>query len=366
MDEVFYFDGTLITADHADACPEKVKRHFEAVREITDAWQQGRQQFTLNTSGSTGPPKTIRFSREALTRSAEMTAEVFDLGKGITALLCLSAEYVAGFMMAVRAQVNGWKLIVVPPSSNPLLHLPPGISIDFAAFIPMQMQAILRGSGQSVRMLQNSKLIIGGGAVSAELEDTIRKNRITAWHTYGMTETLTHVAIRKLGPDKTETAFIPLPGVAISVDENNCLALTVPALNGQSVQTRDRVELQEDGRFIWLGRLDNVANSGGHKVQLEKVEAAVAFALNKLKLETDDFFAAAIPDAHLGEMVVVFLNKKINVKNELIKIATEKLHRYEVPKEIIEATKWKKTASGKVDKQAIRLDYLNEKAIGLL
>ncbi|MFZ4851038.1 MAG: AMP-binding protein, partial [Caldilinea sp.] len=245
----------------------------QAVLDFSRAWLRGEERFEVHTSGSTGLPKPIQLTRSQMEASARATCAVLGLTAGMTALVCLPVRYIAGRMLLVRGFVWGLKLVVVEPASDPLAELPGDAAIDLASFVPLQMQTLLDrllpadspvgfpdATVQAVRyrhfLDSMHAILVGGGPVSPTLATQIRQIKTPVYHTYGMTETATHVALRRLNGLEATSAFVPLPGVDIGVDGRSCLHLRGPMTDGATIQTNDQVELQPDGSFVWIGRWD--------------------------------------------------------------------------------------------------------------
>ena len=290
-------------------------------------WFDSKNFIEMETSGTTGVPKTISVHKQAMVDSALATGDFFELEPGNKALQCLPIKYVAGKMMLVRAMILGLELEFVAPSSHPLDNNE--IDFDFVAMVPLQAQ-------NSIDELKKvKKMIIGGAAVNKALEKQLLKLPIEVYETYGMTETITHIAARKLG----EKAFTVLPHVTISYDDRNCLVIHAPRISPEVIMTNDIVELVNENQFIFLGRMDNVINSGGIKLIPEQIEEKLASKIQQR------FFIASKPDNELGEKVVLVIEGE---KHELDDSLYESLDKYEKPKELIFITKFKETTTGKI------------------
>ncbi|MFZ4670600.1 MAG: AMP-binding protein [Flavobacterium sp.] len=290
-------------------------------------WFDSKDFIEMQTSGTTGAPKTITISKQAMVNSALATGDFFDLKPGDKALHCLPVKYVAGKMMLVRAMIIGLDLEFVAPSSHPLLNNE--TDFDFIAMVPLQAQNSL---GELKRV---KKLIVGGAAINEVLEKNLLKLTTEVYETYGMTETITHIAARKLG----ERAFTVLPNVTISYDDRKCLVIHAPRISDDVITTNDIVELVDENQFIFLGRLDNIINSGGIKIMPEQVEQKLANKIQQL------YFIASKPDNELGEKVILVIEGD---KQEFDENLFEDLDKYEKPKEIVFIPKIKVNASGKI------------------
>ncbi|MXN90254.1 AMP-binding protein [Flavobacterium sp. Sd200] len=295
-------------------------------------WFDAKDYVEMQTSGTTGTPKIIRVKKQAMVNSAIATGEYFDLGHSIKVLHCLPTQFVAGKMMFVRAFILGWNMDVVEPTSTPLQRNT--TTYDFAAMVPLQAK-------QSLDKLHKvKKLILGGAKVSGDLVGQLEKLPTQVFETYGMTETITHIAAKRVG----ESAFEALPNINLSQDERGCLVINAKELTNEPVVTNDVVDLINDTHFIWLGRYDNVINSGGIKLYPEQIEEKLSHRIDRR------FFVKGIADETLGEkLVLVIEGEKFDIDDEILGI----LDKYEKPKEIIFAEKFTETGSGKLQRELI-------------
>jgi O-succinylbenzoic acid--CoA ligase len=296
-------------------------------------WINDKDYIVVNTSGSTGTPKEIKLLKEHMKNSAIATGAYFKLEEGSTALLCLSATYIAGKMMLVRAMTLGWDINLKAPSSNPLED---DTAYDFASMVPMQV-------GNSLDKLQNIKqLIIGGAPVSQNLQEQLYKVATQCYVTYGMTETCTHIAIKSLDVDAKDVYNV-LPNVTITQDDRGCLVISATTISDETIITNDVVKLVTKTQFQWLGRFDSVINSGGVKLFPEQIEKKLSALLN------NRFFITGIPDETLGERVILVIETDSEFeldKKELSNL----LLKYEIPKAIFFVKKFKETPTGKVQR----------------
>ena len=281
----------------------------------------------MQTSGTTGTPKKISVSKQAMVYSALATGDFFDLKAGDKALHCLPVKYVAGKMMLVRAMILGLDMEFVAPSSHPLTNN--DINYDFVAMVPLQAQNSLK------ELKSVKKLIVGGAKISPILEKELMKLKTNVFETYGMTETITHIAAKKVG----EKAFMVLPNVTISYDERNCLVIHAPKISEEIILTNDLVELVSENQFVFLGRMDNVINSGGIKLIPEQIEDKLSKHIHKR------FFITSKEDKELGEKLVLVIEGQ---QDDLEASLFDDLDKYEKPREIIFIPKFKETASGKI------------------
>ena len=241
-----------------------------SLEEFLAEWQNDSPTVLVHTSGSTGEPKPMWVEKRRMEASARMTCDFLGLKEGDSALLCMSLDYIAGKMMVVRSLVRGLRQICVEPNGEPLKTL--AEQVDFAAMVPMQVWNTLQVPKQRQRLMQIRHLIIGGGAIDEAMAKELRTFPNHVWSTYGMTETLSHIALRRLsGPEATDW-YTPFEGIQLSLNEEHCLIIDAPAVHEGRLVTNDIAELAPDGRFRILGRKDNVICSGGIKIQAEEVE----------------------------------------------------------------------------------------------
>ena len=308
-------------------------------------WISDRKYFTLFTSGSTGEPKPIDIPREAMIQSAEMTAEFFQLTSGDTILLCLPARYIAGKMMIVRAFVSGLNLHLTEPSREALQNITE--EYRFISAVPMQVQSVLH----NIPWPNIETLLLGGGPITPELENHIRDVPASVYHSYGMTETVTHVAIRKLNGAGASDFYTALPGVKLESSRDGCLIIEAPHISGK-IHTNDVVTLRDNTYFRWLGRKDNIINSGGIKLYPEAIEKKLSGVF------TRKFFIAGLPDEKYGEKAVLFV--KGTPREDETSILHEirlYVNKYEIPKEIRFLPEFKSTESGKIRRKATVVAY---------
>ena len=324
-------------------------RVLERVRE----WLTGSQEFILTTSGSTGTPAPVALRRRQLEASARRTGDFFDLGPGDRALVCLNCEYIGGLMMLVRGLERQLHLTVVESQADPFALLAAADEFDFAAFVPLQLRAVL-AAGHAPRFNRMKTVLVGGAPVDAALLETIQSLTVPVFLTYGMTETCSHVALRRLNGPQAATSFRVLPGIAAGQDERGCLTLRGDVTDDQLVVTNDRVKLLDAHTFEWLGRADFIINSGGVKVQAEKVELVLDVALNEIN-EPRRCFVAGQPDARLGEAVTAFVEGPAlapAADARLRKLLDARLDKYERPRQFTYVPEFQTTATGKLDRLA--------------
>jgi O-succinylbenzoic acid--CoA ligase len=328
------------------------------LEEFLAEWYNDSPYVRVHTSGSTGAPKSMLVEKRRMEASARITCEFLGLKTGDSALLCLPLDYIAGKMMVVRALTCGLCLISVEPSSHPLApsNLPqlgeafgattsPQLggqrgAIDFAAMVPMQVWNLLQLTDGRERLMQIRHLIIGGGAIDSALASALKDFPNHIWSTYGMTETLSHIALRRLNGPEATAYYTPFEGAHLSQDEEGCLIIDAPAVHDGLLVTNDIAELKPDGAFRILGRRDNVICSGGIKIQAEEVERVLhphlkaPFCITKRK------------DPKLGEAVVL-----LTEDNDIAALKTlceQELPHYWRPRYYISVAKIPLTETGKI------------------
>lgn len=311
------------------------------LQEFYKVWNDGADTLVVHTSGSTGSPKPLMVEKSRMVASARMTCDFLHLNAGDTALLCMPLDYIAGKMMAVRAMVRQLKLVSVKPDGHPMAaDAVRDLDIDLAAMVPLQVYNSLQVPEEKERLFRVKHLLIGGGPLDARLEEALRHSPNHVWATYGMTETLSHVAIRKVNGEKASSWFEPMPGVEVAMNDDHCLLVNAPALCKEILVTRDIVEMHPDGkRFKVVGRMDNVACSGGLKIQLEKVEEMLRPHLKQ------PFYFAKEKNEKFGEILVLVIEDE-QIK-EVEGIVDNILPPYWRPKKYVSVMHLPMTETGK-------------------
>ena len=330
-----FFDGNV---------PDFVSRsefHTDLFLFLKD-WFSDSSTLKVQTSGSTGIPKEMFVEKSRMMQSAQLTCSFLGLKKGDSALLCMPLNYIAGKMVVVRALIAGLDLYTISPSGNPLKNI--NKEFSFAAMIPLQVFNSLQSGIEKQRLKAIKNLIIGGGAIDVQIEEAIKNFPHKVYSTYGMTETLSHIALRQLNDNEASDRYHPFDSVTLSVSEDNALIIDAPLVSEELLYTNDIVEIYEDKSFRIIGRKDNIINSGGVKIQIEEVEAL-------LKPLLDSGFAiTSVPDSKFGEIVILATENEIeeNLISGLLPI-------YSIPKQIIKVSKIPLTETGKINRAALKL-----------
>lgn len=311
-----------------------------SLEEFLEEWNNSSPYVHVQTSGSTGAPKPMLVEKRRMLNSARITCDFLGLCQGDTALLCMSLDYIAGKMMVVRSIERGLKLIVQEPDGHPLVRTQKGQSscVDFAAMVPMQVYNSLQIPEECERLRGIKHLIIGGGAIDEAMAAELKTFPHAVWSTYGMTETLSHIALRRLNGPKASEWYTPFNSVSVSLSDDDCLVIDAPEVCAERLVTNDIAELDAEGRFRILGRRDNVICSGGIKIQAEEIERALSPFLRV------PFIISKRHDEKFGEIVVLLTEGSIDEAREVCEHILSKYHQ---PRDYIQIDHIPYTATGK-------------------
>lgn len=311
-------------------------------------WNHPDPTIEVQTSGSTGIPKRMKVRKEQMVNSARLTCDFLGLKKGDKALLCMPLQYIAGKMMVVRSLVAGLELIPREPSGHPMADI--DFPLRFAAMIPLQVYNTLQVAEERRRLCQTEILLIGGGAIDKELEQQLRQLPNQVYSSYGMTETLSHIALRRLNGPDTSDYYTPFPSVKLSLSPDNTLVIDAPLVAQAPLITNDVAELLPDGRFRIIGRKDNIINSGGIKVQTEVIEEQLR------RIIPYDLAITSIPDPKFGEIIVLLVtSSQETAKGFDLGV----LPKYQRPKHLLAVNTIPLTGTGKIDRVACRRLAIN-------
>lgn len=305
---------------------------------FVDQWRDSSDTVEAHTSGSTGVPKTIELQKADMRISAEATNRFFAIDSGSLLVCPLSESYIAGKMMVVRADVSGAELVTEAPGRTPLAA-PLGRMIDLVAIVPQQIEGLIKSPNRF------RHIIVGGGPVSPVEEAlALDHSRLTGaqwWMTYGMTETCSHVALRRFGSELYEC----LPGITVATDNRGCLVISSEGSSWSSVTTNDLAQLVSPRSFRWLGRIDNVVISGGKKLHPELIEPLIAPVVG-----TMPFFLIGRPSDRWGEELVMVMEGELsdNEVESLFQKIKDTLSHESAPKAIIQKKQLPRTYSGKL------------------
>lgn len=318
------------------------ENHFySSLIDFLEEWSNESEYLKVHTSGSTGTLKELWVEKKRMMKSAMMTVSFLGLQKNDTAHLCMPLQYIAGKMVVVRALVAGLRLIISTPCGNPLREITE-IPV-FSAMTPMQVFNTVQIDRENEALKQINQLIIGGGSIDKTLNDILATYPNAIWSTYGMTETLSHIALRRLNGANASEWYTPLPNVSLSRSIEGTLIINAPDVAPQILETNDIVEFNSQNQFRIIGRKDNIINTGGIKVQIEQVEDLLKPLLKR------PFMITAVPDSKFGERIVL-LTEHNSLTEEKIKNAMETLPIYWRAKEIITIDKLPQTGTGKPDR----------------
>jgi len=320
-------------------------------------WKKGETEFTQKTSGSTGKPKKLFIEKEQMIVSAQNTIEALTLKSGAKVLHCISSDYIGGKMLWVRALLGNWNVHLLKPKGHfNVKKLWP--HYDFSAMVPLQVSNTLKDQDAQEVLNKFDQIIIGGAAVSKGLENQLQSIKATCYSTFGMTETISHIALKQLnGPSRTKY-FTLVGDNEISLDNRGCLMVRGKITHNEWIQTNDLIVVKPNG-FEWVGRFDLVVNTGGIKINLEEVEASLQ---SILQVENHSFILWKQPDDLLGERLIgiseskVFINHLRENADQIIK----QLPKYHFPKRWLLCSEIKMTESGKVDRISTANEILEE------
>ncbi len=336
--------------EHERAAWRRAGGILSELADFLDAWDSPAPTMELHTSGSTGAPTTLHAAKAAMRASAAMSCRAFGLKAGDTALLCLPLRYIAGKMMVLRALVAGLRLAVVEPCADPLADksLAGVEAIDFAPLVPMQAARCLAAPGGRERLARVHTLLLGGGFIPPELEAALQEiPDCRAYASYGMTETLSHIALRRLNGAERSDAYTPLPGIEVELSDEGVLRLRAPRLGIEQLETNDLAALLPGGGFRILGRRDAVICSGGIKIQAEELEAQLH--------RTTGLTLIAVPQPHpeLGSCIALLWEGDAADEPRL-RAACAELPRYHRPRLLHRVDTLPRTATGKLARALCR------------
>jgi O-succinylbenzoic acid--CoA ligase len=317
----------------ANDLTEKGQDYEKAIGDFLREWTNDKDFIEVQTSGSTGAPKLLQLKKVSMVQSALITGSFFGLKPSNKALHCLPTQFIAGKMMLVRALVLGLEIDIIEPKLIPIFNN--NISYDLCAMIPVQLENCYRNC-QNIR-----NIIVGGAAVSNQLQSDIQKCSTNIYESYGMTETITHIALRKLNGTNKSRFFNVLPNIQIEQDDRKCLVIIAEHFSERKVVTNDLVKIHSSTQFEWLGRYDNVINSGGIKLIPEQIEKKLAKKIEQR------FFISSQPNSSFGESIILILEGQ---SKSIDPIIFEDLDKYEIPKNIYFIPEFVETKSNKINR----------------
>ena len=341
MCEQLVIDGVTV---NAETLPEWRKNRTGIAVELADFladWFSDSPTMELQTSGSTGKPKVMRATKAAMRASATISCEYFGLNTESRVLLCLPLRYIAGKMMVVRAIVSGANLQLQEPCSSPLAHITE--PVDFAPLVPMQVASTLKQQNGTEQLAKAKSILLGGGFIDPALAEQLQHVPAQIYASYGMTETLSHIALRHVnGPERSDW-YTPLRGVSLSLSTDDTLVITAPHLGITELVTNDIAEIRQDGTFRILGRKDSVINSGGIKIQAEEIEQKLSAATGLTLL------VVPAPDRILGQCVALLWEGPAAAETSL-HAAIKQLPHYHQPRIIRHMPQLPRTSTGKLSR----------------
>lgn len=331
-----------------DLLPEFEKE----ILSFIDEWRSGKDTFNFRSSGSTGKPKKITLHRDQMIASAESTLHYLNISTGGKALLCLDPRYIAGKMVIVRSFIGNMELFAINPTANPLSENKIADYIDLASFVPYQVVGILKHSYSLSEFKRIKNILIGGAAISQDLERQLKPLENKVWHSFGMTETVSHIALKILSGRNQSPYYKILPGISIGCDSRGCLTVKGKITQGDTIITNDLVDIKGKNEFVWKGRIDQVINSGGIKININLLEFKIREIFEAKNLH-NDFFIDHLADEKLGEKIILIVESgSSEIDVDMIKeVLMNQLTKYEMPKKIFVIPRFVLTDSGKVNRR---------------
>lgn len=308
---------------------------------VLKEWFSDSVDMLLHTSGSTGTPKPFLADKDRMMQSAKLTCSFLDLKKGDDTLLCLPVSAIAGKMILVRALIANLNIHLVTPCGSPLKDI--DINLKFAAMVPMQVFNSLQSPKEKIKLENIENIIVGGGVIDSQLEVELQSFKNNIYSTYGMTETLSHIALRRISGQDASLDYTPFQSVKISSSSDGCLVIDAPLVSKEILYTNDLVEINSCGGFRITGRKDNIINTGGVKIQIEKLEEKLSTILKH------HFAITSRPDVKFGEVIVLVTEQPFDTI-----LLTKVLSDYEIPKDIIVIDKIPLTRTGKIDRASLK------------
>lgn len=319
-------------------------------------WNNNEIHVLVHTSGSTGTPKEMRVEKQKMLNSARITCDFLGLKPGDNALLCLSTDYIAGKMMVVRAIERHLNLHVVEPSNRPLRSLTSSDDVwDLIAMVPSQVYCTLQEPEERLLLMKTRHLIIGGGAINKDMEAELRSFPNAVWSTYGMTETLSHIALRRLSGEDASEWYTPFDSVTVSLNDESCLVINAPLVHDGALVTNDIAELSPNGReFRIIGRKDNVICSGGVKLHIEELERQIASQIPSLCASAgkEQFCVTKRPDPKFGEVAILLVTNP-DMTLDVIKPLLSGQAKWAI-KQLVRVPAIPMTPNGKIDRKAAK------------
>lgn len=349
MAGIYFDNGNYLDWETVKTVALNDKTEHSKVLSFCQQWLQGQEFFSLHTSGSTGSPKMNQIHRRRMVASAKATAQALGLQANDNALVCLNTDYIAGKMMLVRCMEIGMNAYLVPPTANPLENINHQTKWHFCGFVPLQIQQLIDQQNEDYFRFAKA-IIVGGAPVSNSLATQINRFEAPVYATYGMTETVSHIALKRLNGTEKKDFYTLLPNIDIGQDTRGCLTVCAAVTDFETIVTNDLVRLINKQDFEWIGRADNIINSGGVKVQAEKIEQVVGLFMQEKTLN-NRFFITSMADERLGQKIVLIIEGTVWEKTQidmLIDFLKTKLGKYEMPKNILFKPFFAETPTGKI------------------
>ena len=346
-------DSQVLVLDFYQSTAEQIINQLQSAsiewqREVGVLLQQFQEKTEMEhfTSGTTGDRKRILHRKDQLIYSAQQTLRFFKLQPGARILSPLSTDFIAGRMMLIRAVVGRLRIVMIPPTGNPFDYMKEKQNFDFSALVPYQLLQI-KMNGE-VRLRELGTILIGGGVIAEELIKVLVKHNVRSYQSFGMTETLTHFAMKQLTPI-VDPHYECLPDYSISIDGDQRLTVHNEVVFDQPLVTSDCIALIDQKRFNWLGRLDNVIKSGGMKLSAERIEEKIRSVYPKWPL----LIISKQGDPEFGERPILVHQKADAFPDNVLELAAAAVNKYEKPAAVKTVRVFQYTSSGKIKRKEL-------------
>ena len=312
---------------------------------FAEEWYSGNESFIFQTSGSTGISKTWPVSKDQIIASVNATNAYFNIKSGDNVFICLNLHYTGGKMMLARALHLGLRAYVVQPSNFPFINTAKEF-YKLASFVPSQIFTLFNTENHQEYLNSYQNILLGGAPVNQDLKNKCKSVSYTnIYETFGMTETLSHIALKKLSSVYTDQPFKALPGIEVDSDDRYCLRIRGEVTDHNWLETNDVVDLIDEKQFYWRGRFDNIINTGGIKINPEEIENAIFLKLKSMK--HDSFYVSSEADVKFGKRLILVIEGK-EIEKNLLLILKDILPEHHAPTKIIYQNEFKRTLSGKI------------------
>ena len=361
------FSYSYILEHEGDFKIDCLSQYENSVLHFCKSWLQGKKEFLMQSSGSTGEAKEISLSRKIMRNSAKRSLDYFGLKEGMSCFLPLSVEHIAGKMMLVRAMEGELSCTVIQPKIDLINAITDDMSFDFSVMVPMQLISLIDSMIKQDISQHFPLILLGGSALNLSMESRFKKLKNTLYHGYGMTETASHIALRRINGCDSSQNYQVLKNIKIDLNSNNCLKIRDSASDTEWLETTDLAELTGTETFNILGRADDVINSGGIKINPLQLEQKIYTILSECETEmqTGNYYISSIPDKILGERCILVTNNELFCQDDFQSLQSKlkdnpSIDRYSIPKTWFKVPHFPRTNNGKLQRKQLSV-MVNEK-----